>query len=865
MIYDHVSKKKEKVDNLPIGFIIPVALIEIVGDSFTTLFEQSFATKFNYTSYGPNFGSSLIQEMKNVKLQDPILSMNMETFLERCVLSTAAIGIDFTFDDLLRANDIWDSIIKTKMKDGIREVQILDSNGSRSQMGCKSAATQIEKNVNSEVNEIFTSFRSSNFGLAGGSNYFERSVENPNINKYFARNLRDVFSNYLGQNLSATQIMRQLLMMNSFSKYGNYGTLRAIQSQETSWQITGRLASYYLPMLLTVMKCLMYGMFIFVAPAMVLSGSFHHYKAYLVFLASFQLWPGLSAILNMFVDLYSASVFKDISGAAVSLASFSKVGDVADKIVGIAAMLQMSVPFLALQAVRGSFEVVGNMAAQLQSSVASSSSFAASELNSGNRNFDNVQMNNVSGFKTDLNSSYRADSSEMQQASGALIKTTAQGQSFSVSGAGIDKTQADFKYSLRSASESQISDALHRQDSLVNNLSNSLNTSKAKTIDQAAEMLSSIDDYISKGGSTSFAKQISEDKDLAEITAKAHELQKAHNITKEEAFRGAVQAHGELGKSGVLGIAGKLAKFVGNVVGISGGISGSIEKSGSSSSTGTIGSHDTSSKSNNSTKHLGLSDQANQEENISKSLGVNKQQLERFNRSISETTALENKTSSERSKLQSLEHSLQQVRSSGGSYEKDVTDEVIAGTAKEMGISKHEAVTRIANNDWTATGVASRVHGKLQTQHDRRSGISTNLPSETSFAANIANQQKAAADSYKGTLDSNNQIDQGINQISSNIQSSSNTLLRDKENMESSFAGRHQNANTKIDSQQQAIQTAIDKDQSFYQNNKNKSNLRRLVTESSQTFVKDSSDKQEQQEAESHVLDQELLSRIKRF
>lgn len=37
LIYDHVSKKKkkEKVDNLPLGFALPVGMLEAFGDLLT--------------------------------------------------------------------------------------------------------------------------------------------------------------------------------------------------------------------------------------------------------------------------------------------------------------------------------------------------------------------------------------------------------------------------------------------------------------------------------------------------------------------------------------------------------------------------------------------------------------------------------------------------------------------------------------------------------------------------------------------------------------------------------------------------------------------------------------------------------------
>jgi len=54
-----------------------------------------------------------------------------------------------------------------------------------------------------------------------------------------------------------------------------------------------------------------------------------------------------------------------LEGSPVSLSSFSQVGSLADKIVGVASILQLSVPFLALQVIQGSFESFTNMASYI--------------------------------------------------------------------------------------------------------------------------------------------------------------------------------------------------------------------------------------------------------------------------------------------------------------------------------------------------------------------------------------------------------------------------------------------------------------------------------------------------------------------
>ena len=93
MIYDHVSKKREKVDNLPLGFALPVGILEGFGDLLTGGFEQAFnMNNTNYRDYGMVFGARLVQESRNWRIRSPEFLENMSNFIDRCVMLEAMIG-----------------------------------------------------------------------------------------------------------------------------------------------------------------------------------------------------------------------------------------------------------------------------------------------------------------------------------------------------------------------------------------------------------------------------------------------------------------------------------------------------------------------------------------------------------------------------------------------------------------------------------------------------------------------------------------------------------------------------------------------------------------------------------------------------
>ena len=109
LVHDHVSKKKEKVDNLPLGFSLPVGMFEGFGNILTGGFEQAFTAvgNTNYRDYGMVFGARLVQESRNWRIRNPEFMENMSNFIDRCVMTEAMIGQNYTPEELLTTDDIW--------------------------------------------------------------------------------------------------------------------------------------------------------------------------------------------------------------------------------------------------------------------------------------------------------------------------------------------------------------------------------------------------------------------------------------------------------------------------------------------------------------------------------------------------------------------------------------------------------------------------------------------------------------------------------------------------------------------------------------------------------------------------------------
>ena len=693
-IYDHVTKQRDKVDNLPLGFVLPIGIIESVGIAIASKVDQVLQVPgktYSYLEYGGTFGASMIQQSKNFKIQDPILANHLEQFIERCVLITAAIGVDFTESDIANSKNVWTEIIKPKMKDGIREVSL-----GNKQMGCKTAAKLIEDAFNETYKENYGLFKNTRFALSGKDSYTNRNNLPNNMDAYFKKNIESVFGGYLNQNSSALDTIRQITLLHSFSRFGEYGALRAIQSAESNFDIMGKIAGYYIPMLLTIFKCVSYMGFIFVIPVMVITGNMARFQKYLILVASFQVWPVISSILNMFVDLYSATSFADLSRAGgISLSTLSTIENTSDIIVAVASSLQMSVPIISYAFISGGIDAVMGFHGNLMSAMNQGSSIASSEMLSGNKSFDNENIGNTNNFKTDRSSSYKSDSSLMEYADGSTMRQLSSGKELYSSGSGMTEHQTPFKFDLSSSMQSIAEERVAEQASVVEESSNAYTKSKSETIDQMAEMMTSIDDHISSGDSLGLSEKIANNKDLSEDFSIAKQKQKE---TGSDFRTAAGVSMGKKYHASAEYSANSSDKF-GNITEKSNKLSDTISQ---------------------------ISDVTN-DKNTQKTLGISEQSISKMNESASQTKTLEDRHSKQIQDLKSKESVASKVKSNSITKNQDITDEVIVGTASDLGIHQRDTISKIHSGDHVVRRKADEVAYNIANRELDKLGSTPNL------------------------------------------------------------------------------------------------------------------------------------------
>jgi conjugal transfer mating pair stabilization protein TraG len=555
-VADRVSKTKQSVDNLPFAFV-PIGWLEGVGDLISGAVEQAFSpvsddhseevmqgARFNYRDYGLGFGAQLMREARNWRIQNPEFALNMNNFIRRCVMYEALIGYKYTQSQLYSAPNAW-QLVKDNAG-GFTRV-ILNIDGHRENLTCHEAAEEFDRRYfTSEIEEL----KRRNIGnvassaspdsrvqtlLASGSGLVESKA-----NKIFMDNIQKVHGNFMGGG-SAVDIIKQQLMLSSLKTFhasSSYGLVRAKMNQESTWLTGGLLAAEYLPIILTLAKCLMYAGLLFLLPMMVLSGGIARFQSYLLAVASLQLWPCLYSILNMFVEMYSSKSIFGVSNGILSYATYSAIGHASDKIAAIAGSLQVFIPFISYQIVQGSIGGFVHLAGNLTAATQSAASGAASEVTTRNRSLDNVSIGNMqvamqSGFKTDFNQSYASGSSTFQHLDGAMESVTAD-NTRAISSSHM-KDQGAVSLNVHESVEQGLTQNLERARSSLSNVQLAKKDAAEAHTAASVDFLSKATENRISGKSINFDKSSEETRNMEKMTQIVEAISKEKGISTKEA------------------------------------------------------------------------------------------------------------------------------------------------------------------------------------------------------------------------------------------------------------------------------------------------------------------------------------------
>ncbi|HUX79590.1 MAG TPA: conjugal transfer protein TraG N-terminal domain-containing protein [Alphaproteobacteria bacterium] len=529
-IHDPLTKVKAKVDNVPFALGAFASLVSQMGRGITEKIESVFSLPafgglpdyMPYHKTGTVFASSLMSQVGQFRIVDPIFKGNMERFVNQCVVYDAMIGHKYTLTELQNTKDIW-ALVKTKASP-ILGFLYKEEDTPGTVITCKAGAKKLSDLWTTEITRATA--------------IYGTRIQNQTLTKTaFFTNLQNGYQLMTDLSENASDILRQEMMINAIEEASNnklselgsasnYAATKALLQQRSAYAVAGDIAARTLPLFKNVIEALSYGLFIFIVILALLPNGYRVLMTYCGILLWTQLWAPLYAILNLIMTLYGkAETMGHGAKEGLTLLNSSAIINANADMTTLAAWLSVSIPFISYGILKQGAAAFVGLAQHLGSAMQSAASGAASEAVSGNISLGNVSMGtqayqNTSAFQHNTSPTYNAAQFKNMGASGIEKNTFADGtQSFN--DYGTSNLPVKLMATTNNSFEQQ--QRLHE----AQNVAESKSAAAGHSMDTALQQTSNV---LERLGSD-FAKHTSDNKTLT--TNEAQALQDHHNFTND--------------------------------------------------------------------------------------------------------------------------------------------------------------------------------------------------------------------------------------------------------------------------------------------------------------------------------------------
>ena len=543
-VSDSVTGYRKNVDGLPIGLVLPASVFSGIGFGITEIFDQAFSdvdSNIPYHKYGQSFGAALISQARNFKIQDAGFRENMESFIDNCMLYDVMVGRKYSGNEMRNSKDIWALVMKNASNIRMMNYRDPDKAVKRKLVSCKDGAGLLNSYWDTDISKLGEKFGDTIFGKYGRSATQAGAQEF--LGKTFKANV-DVVSALYGNNGKATENLKQIMMINALADIPmSYGGVRAKQQQQESWLISGELAREILPTLHAVFAALIYASFTLIIGMLVLPNGFRTLANYLGLLIWIETWPPLFAVLNLLTNVSSKTYGGDFN--AIAMNNISQIINHNNNISVVASGMMMVLPYLSYNILKGGAGQFVHLASQVMGSSQSAAMAASTEVTSGNRSLDNISMlngqwSNHSGFKTDMNTSFRSGHRDHQLADGTIVKESPDGKTILHSGPGITTSVGTKSMHMATSNSYQTHQSLGNEKAHLVNLNSEYQELEQTTYRQSMELVDRLAAGEASGEHYSYNHATAEGKTLNAAINKSKELKDSHSYNHNQASEASI-------------------------------------------------------------------------------------------------------------------------------------------------------------------------------------------------------------------------------------------------------------------------------------------------------------------------------------
>jgi conjugal transfer mating pair stabilization protein TraG len=545
-IHDPLCNTKNKVDHVPFALGAFASLVSQVGRSITEQFESVF-TLPDYMPYhqtGTVFASSLMRQVGQFRIVDPVFKGNMERFVNQCVVYDAMIGHKYTLGDLQNTPDIWGLV--TQNASPVLGFLYKNGNDPGSVITCREGATILSKLWTNQITKATAVY---------GTWVNNRTLTAAAFNSELLSGAK-LLSGSLALANSATDLLRQEMMINAIEEASNnklselgsasnYAATKALLQQRSAYAAAGEIAARTLPLFKNVIEALSYALFIFIVILALLPNGYRTVLTYCGILAWTQLWAPLYAVLNLIMTLYGKheSMSHGLQNGLTLLNSSAVINANAD-MVTLAAWLSVSIPFISYGILKQGAAAFVGLAQHLGSAMQSAASSAAAETVSGNISMGNVSMGtqayqNTSAFQHNTSPSYTSSQFKAMNSSGVEQSTFA-------TGAQAFNDQALSRLSVQIMGTENTSYAmqehLNNAKSVLQSTSMAASQATDAALSETTNFLSSVGKAMSSGEDFHQGINTSDSKALQNFKNYVNDIQQSTRLSEAQAFEAAVGA-----------------------------------------------------------------------------------------------------------------------------------------------------------------------------------------------------------------------------------------------------------------------------------------------------------------------------------
>lgn len=572
-----------QVDNVPGGLAIPASFITSIGYALTQAYEGVFhrPDAVSYSKTGMLFGSELVKASTGFTFADGEIAGLFSDYVQNCVIGDIFLNHKYSMEDLMNSTDPYSKIFEKPSP--LRG--IFDKAGNF--QTCQQAAVTLQQQISTDSSgggKTFSFWAQKLFGSRA------------NREQLFASLLGDSYGYFYNAGSSASGIIKQNVVMNGLRKgisaYAarngdtasmmNIATETATEKQIMQQSVSANIAMKYLPIMQTVLLGMMIGLFpVMIVLAIINTLTWTVLRGYIFTLAYLQAWPLLFAVLNNAMTFY----LKAGGAYDVTLSNLSQIQQQHSMIASTAGWLSLSIPFIAYGMVKGLGGVVSQAGSYLSSMTQGVASQSSSQAVDGTYAFNNMQTDNVQGFKWDTNSTFASGRRDQQLANGSMQGTTADGTTIVNSTTGTSKLPMDLNFGRAMSSSAQ---RLARESQVQAETSlQGFNHTMNSAYNQAQQFSQQTGNSNTMNTSTDDSQTAQATKGVSSMISAAKDYAKRHGISEQQAWAeietksrdAELEGHGgwSLSKSAL----GKAATAMGFDAGVSGKVSA---KSGSQSS-----------------------------------------------------------------------------------------------------------------------------------------------------------------------------------------------------------------------------------------------------------------------------------------